>query len=428
MIYKTQRRKDKLFNLFPLHLCGFALFFYFACVSFTFAAVAAEYDPVSIILTWQHDPSTTMTLTWITQKDREQDIVLYQKEEDNQWQTAVGNHIPMPEGLPYLIHRVELTELEPNSGYLFMTGGTAFIYKFRTMSDDPDAEIRFIVGGDMYHDTLEVLEQTNRMAASHDPMFVLVGGDITYAHGKQVTAHTAQRERWIEWFVAWKEQMVTHDGYLIPILPALGNHDVTGRYNQTPAQSPFYYALFAMPGEHGYNVLDFGNFMSVFILDSGHTHPIGGEQVHWLYHALEYRQHIPHKFAVYHIPAYPSVRKFYGRQNILVRKYWVPQFEKFGLTAAFEHHDHAYKRTPHILRNRIHPNGVLYLGDGAWGVSKPRTPKNPRYIWYLEKTASTHHFILVKIQKNKRTFTAIDDFGRVIDQTVSWAKNLALTN
>jgi hypothetical protein len=81
----------------------------------------------------------------------------------------------------------------------------------------------------------------------------------------------------------------------------------------------------------------------------------------------------------------------------LIRQHWVPLFERFGLNVAFEHHEHAYKRTHLLLQGSPHPAGILYLGDGSWGVEKPRKPKSPSERPYLAKSASTRHFILVEL-------------------------------
>ena len=81
--------------------------------------------------------------------------------------------------------------------------------------------------------------------------------------------------------------MVTPDGCLIPMLPAIGNHDVSGRFDQTPATSTVLLHPFPMPGPKVYNVLDFGNYMSILLLDSSHTHPVGGKQAGWLANTVE---------------------------------------------------------------------------------------------------------------------------------------------
>ena len=217
------------------------------------------------------------------------------------------------------------------------------------------------------------------------------------------------------YYAAWKEHMVAPDGRLIPIIPAIGNHDINGGFDKTPAEAADFHTFFSMPGRQGYNVLDFGNYLTIFILDTGHTNPIGGMQTHWLYENLKARQRIQHKFAVYHVPAYPSYRKYNNKISAAVRLHWVPLFDLFGLHAAFEHHDHTYKRTHFLRHGAVDPCGVLYMGDGAWGPEEPRIPKTPEQAWYLAKTASRRHFILVTINKKTRQFKAIDHTGKVID-------------
>lgn len=78
---------------------------------------------------------------------------------------------------------------------------------------------------------------------------------------------------------------------------------------------------------------------------------------------------IPHVFPVYHVPAFPSVRSFSNQTSAAIRRNWVPLFERFGIKVAFEHHDHAYKRTVPIREEAIDPErGIVYFGDGAWGA------------------------------------------------------------
>lgn len=382
---------------------------------------AQLYDPVAIYLTWQRNPESTMTIQWITAKDRINDEVEYQFNGQKTWHKAVGTHDDMPEKHPYLIHRVELTDLYSDTAYIFRLGADSVSYKFHTMPTDLSTPVRFVAGGDVYHDDISLVEEMNRQAAATDPDFALVGGDIAYSASKypflvRLGFKGENFDRWLQWLICWKRTMITSQGYLIPMLPSIGNHDVVGGQNQTPNEAKFFHALFAMPGKQGYNVLDFGRYLSLFILDTGHTHPIKGAQTNWLSQALENRQEIPHKFALYHVGAYPSVRPFKGKLHQLVRKYWVPLFERFGLVAAFENHDHAYKRTHPILAGAINPKGVLYIGDGAWGVAKPRTPKTSQECWYIAESLPKRHVIMVTLKNDGRHFAAIDANGNIIDE------------
>jgi hypothetical protein len=387
-----------------------------------------SYDPLAVYLTWQRSPESTMTIRWITPQDRKQDIVEYRAEDDEDWIVSEGEHSQMPTEAPYLIHSIELTNLLPATNYVFRTGNDAVIYKFQTMPAELSDTINFVVGGDMYHDDIEILHETNRQAAKTAPLFVLVGGDIAYAADKKIGllprwTHAwidlmvgQKPDRWLEWLKAWKKDMITPDGRLIPMLPVLGNHDTSGRFDQTPKEAPFFYALFAMPGSQGYNVLDFGNYMSIILLDSGHTHTIDGKQTAWLRSVLTERQQVPHTFAVYHVPAFPSVRKFNDEYCSQVRKNWTPLFDEFRLTAAFEHHDHCYKRTFPIKNGQYDRRGVVYFGDGAWGVEKPRKPRRLSQKWYLAHVAPERHFISIALRGDQRWATAINSQGKIVDE------------
>lgn len=395
---------------------------------FTGGLFGDAYDPEAVYLTWVRNPESTMVIRWITPLDRHDDLVVYSEEGKTEWKSAIGTHVQLPKETPYLLHSVELTNLKAGTNYLFRTGTDAVAYKFQTMPTELYRPIQFVAGGDMYHDTLEMLHATNRQAALTSPQFALVGGDIAYAASNVVSflprwAHplvdhwVGQKfDRWLEWLVAWKQDMVTPDGRLIPMLPAIGNHDVSGRFGQTPAEAPFFYALFPMPGGQGYNVLDFGNYMSIFLLDSGHTHSVGGQQAAWLAKTLHDRESVPHKFALYHVPAYPSVHKITEEIATQIRKFWVPSFDAYHLTAAFENHEHSYKRTHPLKGGRIDTAGVIYIGDGGWGVDKPRRPRGLEQKWYLSHVAPLRHFLFVVVEQEKQTVTAISPEGATIDQ------------
>lgn len=398
----------------------YRLFFTYAAVVCFFASLSAElFNPIAVYLTWQKNPDTTMTIHWITHLDRPSDEINFQKKEDKNWAVATGTHQSMPNGYPFYIHCAEISNLNPATDYYFRTGTDGVIFKFRTMPSNLDAPIRFIVGGDVYHDDIGSVSEINRQAAKTDPDFALLGGDLAYSISHvsflQKLIYKESPERWLTWLVAWKNQMVTTDGRLIPMIPAIGNHEVLGDEGQTPEQAKFFYALFSMPGKQGYNVLDFHDYMSIFVLDSGHTHPVNGEQTRWLNNVLMLRQKVPHKFALYHQGAYPSVRSPEGKTPRAIRRNWVPFFERYRLSAAFEHHDHAYKRTYLLKNDRIDPNGVLYMGDGSWGISDCRVPRRQKYI---ARSASTRHFILVTLDQKSRRYNAIGPRGNMIDEFI----------
>ncbi len=392
-------------------------FFYWLIFStvFLWHICASTEEPLGLYLTWQRSPQSSISIQWVSNKDQLDDGIEFQREGEVVWHKEKGTHRLMPSELPYAIHFVELKELKPATGYLFRIANEQKVYKFRTVPLDTSTPLRFVVGGDMYNGSLEMLKKTNRAAAAMDPFFILIGGDIAYsATGKISEPENGQK--WLDWLKVWKKTMQTSDGYLIPIIPAIGNHEVRGGTDGSPNEAQFFYALFPMPGLDGYNVLDFGTYMSLIILDSGHTNPVQGSQTDWLKKVFAVRPHVPHKFAIYHVPAYPSYRSYNAPISRAIRKNWVPLFEQYGLTAAFENNDHTYKRTHPILRGKSQEKGILYLGDGAWSVDPVRKPKTPKQAWYLAKSVSTQHFILVTIEGLRRRFQAFTPDGKLIDE------------
>lgn len=376
----------------------------------------ADLTQETIYLTWQRNPSTTMTIQWISLKQDSPSQVSYRlKKEGSNFIKIQDEVIPFPRASKYFIYRVELQNLLPD---------TEKEYQFITAPLSLTKEFQFVVGGDMYHDGIQFMEKTCRQAAQTNPLFALIGGDIAYAV-KSRYLPIQKTERWIEWVKARHANMITSNGRLIPVIAAVGNHDVTGQYDQTPAQAAAFSALFPMPGKQIYNALDFGSYLSIFILDSGHANPIIGRQANWLQSALEMRQHMTHRFAIYHVPAYPSGRHFQNKQSIAIRYAWVPIFEKKGIQAVFEHHDHIYKRTYPLLRNRIHAQGIVYIGDGGWGVEKLRSPRSTRP--YLAKVASVRHFIAVTLTPLQQHFKCISDEGIIIDEYLQPTNRRSLT-
>ncbi|MBS0634214.1 MAG: metallophosphoesterase family protein [Verrucomicrobia bacterium] len=361
-------------------------------------------------LSWQNDPTTTMTIRWLTDLKTTSDEIEIKKPQEESWKKVAGTHKALPYDAPHFLHTVEATALEPDTSYQFRLPGETETHLFRTMPATLTKPVRFASGGDAYHDTVEPFEEMCKKIASYSPRFILLGGDIAYSvHTKR--SGDDKFDRWFTFLQSWTRCMKDSDGNMIPILTAIGNHEVKGYYNQTPDQAKFYYSFF---GPNSYKQLLFGKYLALTILDSNHTHPIAGEQTTWLQQSLRTAYSYPHRFAVYHVPAYPSVRYFRIRESCAIRKHWVPLFERYSVQAVFENHEHAYKRTHPLVKDEEHPDGVVYFGDGSWGV-KPRPPKKAWRTSYLAKTESARQFLLVELTNENRTFTATDITGKTID-------------
>jgi len=441
-------------------------------INFMLMMLSATYSqrviPKGIVLTWQNDPTSTMTIDWHVEKGRTgaiklvemeghlgypvlhpeavhspEPVLYYRPVGDDEWHVASGitRTFPFIEERIHAMHRdgyshstpaqirvicrVELTGLDDDTLYEFRFDEEGEIHRFRTMPATMDREIRIAMGGDVKYGIWT--ERMNELAASFDPDFVVWGGDLAYGDGRQ-----ERLGRWYNFFTSMQESLIAEGNRRIPVLAGIGNHEVRGGYwdnsekatgipySQTDSVrtriAPYYYNFFAFPGQPGYGLLDFGNYLTILLLDSGHTNPIEGEQTLWLEEALQSRGKVPHVFPVYHHPAYPTFRAKDGPAVVSIRNNWVPLFEKNNLPLAFENHDHNYKRTKPICNNEITPEGITYLGDGSWGVTVTGLREDPDRDRYMEKTAALNHFILVKLNGNEVETVAYDITGNEIDR------------
>jgi hypothetical protein len=383
----------------------------FSCAGLGRASEA--FDPPALYLTWQSDPTTTMTVHWQTEDEARPRLFYREQGTSKDWSTGEGVSLPLPSS-DRTIHRVEIKELKPEASYDFCFWPGEKRFHFRTAPKDLSKPVRFVVGGDVYHER-DFMDTMNELAGKLDPLFVAWGGDLAYSCERAMKPE--KMERWVAFWDSWKSKGRAHDGRLIPLLVTIGNHEVHGSWRQPTTNAPAYYAQFPTPGDRGYESVDFGNYLSVLLLDSGITHPMDGEQLSWLEKTLHQRRKVPHLVPIYHIPAYPSVRPELEGENgeltAQVRNLWCPLFEKNGVKIAFENHDHSYKRTHPIKAGRIDPSGIIYLGDGAWGV-RLRKPQAER--WYLDKADAIRHLFLVTVSNEGRQVLAVNDKGEFFDE------------
>jgi 3',5'-cyclic AMP phosphodiesterase CpdA len=389
-------------------------------IGFIFAIpeLFAQNSPHAFYLTWTEDPTSSMDVDWHTDSSEPLNLYLRRKGTAD-WRSLESAVLPYPFSERH-VHRVAVRGLRPDTAYelRFVENGT--VYYFKTMPEDLNkGSLKIAIGGDSMHQK-EWFEKTNRVVASYEPDFIIIGGDMAYENG---SADNIQRI--YDWFDAYATTLVTDDNRILPCIVAAGNHEVVGGYyrNQDGYKqnddfrrrlAPYFYGLFSFPGQPGYNVLDFGKYLSLIILDSEHSNPIKGDQTKWLNKTFKDRKDVLHKIPIYHVPGFPSVRNYDDMVQTLVREEWTPLFEKNGVKIAFENHDHAYKRTYPIKEMAIDQSGVIYVGDGSWGVG-PRDIHDVEETWYLKKAQSVRAFTLLTLEGSHFSFISIDEDGNIID-------------
>ncbi|AMV26926.1 Calcineurin-like phosphoesterase [Gemmata sp. SH-PL17] len=383
----------------------------------------------TLFLTWQRDPTTTITVQWVGPETPEPTPLRIVPRDGDLWKTGTAEQKPFgPTDLK--VHRCEFTGLQPGTEYMLQVGKNALAYqigwrtesyRFRTMPAKATDTFQWVSGGDCGTGPHAI--GTNIVAAKQEPYFAFIGGDLGYDNG--TSAKTA-----IQFLQNYAKHMVDPKGRLIPMVTCLGNHEVRGGYKGKRSDATYYFPLFdGLYKDTTYGTLDFGDYLSLVLLDSGHVSPIGGEQSDWLATALAEREGRPHLIVANHVPAYPSFRDpataktgalGTGEAN---RIHWCPLFEKYGVDAVLEHHDHTFKRT-HPLKDGLRDKyGVPYLGDGSWGqLRKPGTPeKRP----YLASVGHAYHMTVHRLEGEQRYHVALEESGRVADVYGTFGKRPA---
>lgn len=382
------------------------------------ASLGWSKEPEILYLTYTQDPTTTMTIQWLTPAGVSSPLS-YHSVNATDWQTAQGTAIPL-EHSDQLVHTLTLTNLTPNTLYEFRFDEEDVPSCFQTLPDTVSSRsISFATSGDAYM-YLSLYKQMNNTIAAKSPDFVIIGGDMAYAIGfKGIFSNQKwQLNRWLTFLKEWSRQAITPDGRRIPFLAILGNHDLNKSYEYPLGNPPYFFQLFALPIENeAYRAFSIGNYLGLTLLDTGHKTPIAGAQTEWLRTTLKSQVSLPYKIVAYHQAAYPSVYKADKKGPTLIRDHWVPHFEHNHVQVAFEHHNHAFKRTFRIKNNRIDPTGILYLGDGAWGIH-PRSPHNVKKTWYLEKAEKLNHFWLTTLSDEGMLLQAYDIKGKLFDEVV----------
>ncbi len=390
------------------------------CVLGLSASLAASADPLHVYLTYSGAPETSIDINVIEPGTVKAVEIYYDTKPHHGEHGAYPNkaeakyhktHIEQTDGRT--IHAAALTGLKPDQTYYFIAGeatnGFSKERAFRTLPGGK-ASFRFVDGGDMgvQDQVVTLLKQ----AARQNPYFAVIGGDIAYEEELSGFA------TWDDWLSNWEYYMVTPDGLTIPLVLAIGNHEVQSGPGVGPSledRSPWYVGLFGRQGANIYHEFRVGDNAVFFLLDTNHLVPHLGEQSDWLTQRLDASQNVKYRFAAYHVPLYPALRPFDGAGSKLGREAWLPIFDRYGLTAAFEHHDHVLKRTKPLKNGKVveKGQGTIYFGDGCFGKDAREVEKEKR--WYNDLQESIPHFWLVEVTSNGLQFKAIDESGKTVD-------------
>jgi hypothetical protein len=335
--------------------------------------------PKHIHLTWQDDPSTSITISWRTNSTMPS-IVEYGLD------SSYGMTASSTSGI---LHHVKLGDLQPATRYHYRCGseeGWSRDYTFFTGSANLSSEITFVALGDSrsnMHTWARVLTAAN----SVEPDFIIHSGDLIDSGYSQ--------KQWNFWF-----DRTTSVFPELVFMPSIGNHESNARE---------YFEQFALPDAEQWYSFDYGNAHFVALTTCS---PVTGAQLEWLEDDLS-STNAMWKFLYYHHPMY-SVGS-HG-PTPWVRDAWEEVLDKYQVDVIFNGHDHLYARTLPISNGEVVNStdlGTVHVVTGGAGAPLHGV-EDPGYEW-LAHAQSVNHYVLVTVDGPNLKMEAITPDNVVID-------------
>ncbi len=322
-------------------------------------------QPERITLTWASDPTTTQAVTWWTHPSVTQGkarVVPAIPGSDPQWDSsavvtaAAATTVLQDEDIQAAVHAAVLTDLQPGTAYVLQVGdgsatGWSQPHPFRTLAAEAES-VSFLYAADTHVNGdaaiwQDILEQGLQQYPAVD--FVVHGGDMV--------DQGFSLQRWRSFLD--RGQGVTSR---LPLLAAVGNHDVYGQGRQ------WFTVIFPYP-QHGPSellgtvyTLGLGPLRLV-MLDTEVNQRLRQLQMRWLEEQLDQMAEF-WTVVVFHRAPYSS-NPLRGPDG--VREAFAPTLERLGVDLVLTAHDHVYMRTHPLQGGVPAAAGTVYVTGGAAG-------------------------------------------------------------
>jgi len=364
----------------------------------------AQGAPRHIHLSWQHDPHTTMTVTWHTDTGLSgyTPTVRYGTTSGSYTQSATGASSTYS-GSTVTVHVVELTGLTPAMKYYFICGSPGFDWSpENSFTTPPSANtgFRFCAYGDSRNPfwwpiepqdnaNFAIWEQVAQKVVSESPLFSVFSGDIVL--------DASDESAWNLWF----DKLSPMAG--IPFMSCRGNHEGNG-----DSSCKAYFGRFAFPGDEKTYSFDISKTHFV-CLDTGLSEPeqeLVDSQKAWLESDLASARARGCDWIIvfFHRPPYCAGGDHGPASD--VESAWVPIFNEYGVDLVFNGHNHYYERT-YPLNGGItstepndyyKPGGTIYVVTGGAGAPLADTGSAS----YIVASNKTYHYCVIDIIPGKK--------------------------
>ena len=401
-------------------------------------------DPSNLHLTWQRDPSTTVTIQWTTENpdlagytplvwvvradkvrgEGEQMELPYAPAYETegagfQYEQTIdvkGNAGEKATDKFYVQWEVEVAGLEPDTLYYYRAGSWADFDADSSEFTEPDLSpihhfstgipkgerrpFSFIAAGDSRGGEEDIKENIDRLIEINASFWVF-NGDMT---------NMGTKNEWNRWFEAI--------GPLVDstvLMPVNGNHEMFVNV---------YFGQFALPEvgaplaaeyqEHAWS-FDYAN--AHFVGLNSNTVSIVTDQKAWLEQDLAAASQdadIDWMIVMFHHAVYSASN--HGSTGY-VQTHWLPLFEQYGVDITFAGHDHNYERTVPIADGQeVAPGeGVVHVVAG--GFFAPGYGNGSQWWTVTSTHGDKANYVVVEIDGKTFSATAYSgDGAEILDE------------
>lgn len=345
-----------------------ALLVFALLLPITFAS--AQDFPRLIHLSWQNDPTSTMTIMWRSEPEAEGTVEYGENLEFAQSVESETHSYPFGR-MKVCWHTAEITGLEPNTTYNYRLKTSepweSEVHTFKTAPIKGDQmSFKFAALSDV-QGSYETFKQVIQEVKEENVDFVVYLGDFTKSSSQQ------EYDLWLE-----SGQEIFSE---IPMMSVRGN-----------VEKPNYFDQFAFPGNERWFSFDYGNVHFVFLSTMLEAEVM--EQRPWLLEDLHENDN-PWIIAMAHKPAFGSGSQNGPEQYIV--DHWVDLFEEYGVALYLNGHEHSYERTLPLKEGKINEDGVTYITNSCAGDDF-----NPAVrTWLTAKAEGVPCYMVFTVQGSK---------------------------
>ncbi len=391
--------------------CAFAL----ALVIFIpTPAKASLHAPSRVHLSWQRDPSTSVTVTWQTDPGLSGylPMVEYGLAPGSYTQQVMGSSHSWP-GASVDVHQVELTSLIPDTTYFYRCGDAIYGWSgenaFHT-APQGDSSFTFGVFGDSRDDWSPLYDNNDfsitadiaRFVKEERPLFSIFTGDFVLDGNSE--------QRWNSCLSAM-EPLISES----VMMSCHGNHE---QYAQA------YFQRFAFPDNERWYSFDVSNAHFV-CLDTGlrddREQELISQQALWLQEDLQSALTRGCDWIVIFLHRPPYASGGHGNQEDVISGF-VPIFDQYGVDCVFAGHNHYYERSRPMRGSMpvapasdyyLNPQGTVYVTTGGAGAPLSQLGSAN----WVASSCQDYHYLNVQVLGDKALrVTAKSRDGLSLDQ------------